>query len=130
MHVAPCRLVMQGMMRCMWHHACPRCSFGDGQNIYISTRDDPRSACIECIAKRKLLPFYWLFIHRYIVQTHRMQLATGTPSGRCEWNFRCCFALELPTLYDDVKVCSQFAHFWLPFSGSKCSSTVPVTCVP
>lgn len=36
-------------------------------------------------------------------QTHRMQLATGTPSGRCEWNYRCCFALELPTLYDDIK---------------------------
>ena len=37
------------------------------------------------------------------VQTHRTQLVAGNPSGRCEWNFRCCFALELPTLYNDIK---------------------------
>ena len=33
-----------------------------------------------------------------------MQLASGNPSGRAEWNFRCCFALELPNVYDDIKV--------------------------
>ena len=38
------------------------------------------------------------------VQTHRTQLASGNPSGRAEWNFRCCFALELPNIYDDIKV--------------------------
>lgn len=38
------------------------------------------------------------------VQTHRTQLASGNPSGRAEWNFRCCFALELPNVYDDIKV--------------------------
>jgi hypothetical protein len=37
------------------------------------------------------------------VQTHRTQLVAGNPSGRCEWNYRCCFALELPTLYNDIK---------------------------
>ena len=38
------------------------------------------------------------------MQTHRTQLASGNPSGRAEWNFRCCFALELPNVYDDIKV--------------------------
>ena len=38
------------------------------------------------------------------MQTHRTQLASGNPSGRVEWNFRCCFALELPNVYDDIKV--------------------------
>jgi len=39
-------------------------------------------------------------------QTHRTQLATGNPSGRAEWNYRCCFALEMPAIYDDIKVSS------------------------
>ena len=45
-------------------------------------------------------------LHPLLPQTHRTQLAAGNPSGRCEWNFRCCFALELPTLYNDIKACA------------------------
>ncbi len=60
--------------------------------------------CYDCNFKCAASYRIRVFIYWYTVQTHRMQLATGTPSGRCEWNFRCCFALELPTLYDDVKV--------------------------
>ncbi len=44
------------------------------------------------------------------VQTHRTQLASGNPSGRAEWNFRCCFALELPNVYDDIKVRTLHCH--------------------
>ena len=50
------------------------------------------------------------------VQTHRTQLASGNPSGRAEWNFRCCFALELPNVYDDIKVI-RFATSWQPPDG-------------
>ncbi|CAL8462063.1 g1594 [Coccomyxa elongata] len=69
------------------------------------------------------------------LQTHRMQLATGTPSGRCEWNFRCCFALELPTLYDDVKVsigdatktlASRIWENWIPFGTETAESEIAV----
>ena len=45
------------------------------------------------------------------MQTHRTQLASGNPSGRAEWNFRCCFALELPNVYDDIKVETLLCHF-------------------
>lgn len=51
------------------------------------------------------------------LQTHRTQLASGNPSGRAEWNFRCCFALELPNVYDDIKVLpwsSKHLPAWAP----------------
>lgn len=48
--------------------------------------------------------------HFCYVQTHRTQLAAGNPSGRCEWHYRCCFALELPTLYEDIKASATCLH--------------------
>ncbi|CAL5228044.1 g11108 [Coccomyxa viridis] len=72
------------------------------------------------------------------LQTHRTQLASGNPSGRAEWNFRCCFALELPNVYDDIKVtigdatktlASRIWDTWIPFgSESETEVTTVASC--
>ncbi|CAK0771570.1 hypothetical protein CVIRNUC_003873 [Coccomyxa viridis] len=72
------------------------------------------------------------------LQTHRTQLASGNPSGRAEWNFRCCFALELPNVYDDIKVtigdatktlASRIWETWIPFgTESETEVTTVASC--